>query len=116
MQIINGSWLLIMQDHVKAEEKKYHLNIAITAVYDSVYGRLYFVAKTPQAGVKDVIRYQHVTLCDLKKANLVVTTLCHTKSTVRTGTTLNPVGPLWILSQHQMVISAVSSAFQLHAF
>ena len=116
MQIINGSWLLIMQDHVKAEEKKYHHNIAITAVYDSVYGRLYFVAKTPQAGVKDVIRHQHVTLCDLKKANLVVITLCHTKSTVRTGTTLNPVGPLWIFSQHQMVISAVSSAFQLHTF
>ena len=77
MQIINGSWLLIMQDHmhVKAEEKKYHHNIAITAVYDSVYGRLYFVAKTPQAGVKDAIRHQHVTLCDLKKANLVVITL-----------------------------------------
>ena len=50
-----------MQDHVKAEEKNYHHNIAITAVYDSVYGRLYFVAKTPQAGVKDAIRHQHIT-------------------------------------------------------
>ena len=87
-----------MQDHVKAEEKKYCHNTAITAVYDSVYGHLYFVANTPQAGVKDVIRHQHVTLCDLKKANLVVITLCHTKSTVRSGTTLYPVGLLWIFS------------------
>ena len=110
MPIINGSWLLIMQDHVKAEEQKYRHN-TITVVYDSVYGRLYFVAKNPQAGVKDAIRHQHGTLCDLKEANLVIIILCHTKSMVRTGTTLNPVGPLWIFSQHQMVILAVSSAF-----
>ena len=79
MQIINGSWLSIMQDHVKAEEQKYRHNIAITVVYDSVYGCLYFVAKNPQAGVKDAIRHQRGTLCDLKKVNLVIITLCHTK-------------------------------------
>ena len=31
----------------KTEEKKYHHNVAIAAVFDSVYGLLYFVAKTP---------------------------------------------------------------------
>ena len=38
----------------KTEGKKYHHNIAITAVFDSVYGRLYFVAKTTQAEAKGV--------------------------------------------------------------
>ena len=36
----------------KTEEKKYHHNIAIIAVFDSVYGRLYFIAKTTQAEAK----------------------------------------------------------------
>ena len=36
-----------------AEEKKYYHNIAITAVFHSFYGRLYFLAKTTQAEVKD---------------------------------------------------------------
>ena len=30
----------------ETEEKKYHHNVAITAVFDSVHGLLYFVAKT----------------------------------------------------------------------
>ena len=30
----------------KTEEKKYHHDVAITAVFASVYGRLYLVAKT----------------------------------------------------------------------
>ena len=43
----------------KTEEKKYHYNIAIAAVFDSIYGCLYFVAKTPQAEVKgtNIITY-----------------------------------------------------------
>ena len=36
----------------KTEEKKYHRNMAIVAVFDSIYGHLYFVAKTPQAEAK----------------------------------------------------------------
>ena len=65
---------------MKTEEQKYHHNIAITAVFNSVYGCLYFaVAKTPQAGAKDTRRRQRVTLWNLKKANLVIT-LCHTKN------------------------------------
>ena len=36
----------------ETEEKKYHHNIAITVVFDSVYGRFYFVAKTTQGEVK----------------------------------------------------------------
>ena len=36
----------------KTEEKKYHHNIAIAAVVDSVYGCLYFIAKTQQAETK----------------------------------------------------------------
>ena len=36
----------------ETEEKKYHHNVAIAAVFDNVYGCLYFVAKTPQAEVK----------------------------------------------------------------
>ena len=34
-------------------EKKYHHNAVIATVFDSVYGRLYFIAKTPQAEAKD---------------------------------------------------------------
>ena len=30
----------------ETEEKIYHYNVAIAAVFDSVYGHLYFVAKT----------------------------------------------------------------------
>ena len=37
----------------KAEEKKYYHNIAITAVFHSFYGCLYFLAKTTQAEAKD---------------------------------------------------------------
>ena len=36
----------------KTEEKRYHDNIAITVVFDSVYGRFYFVAKTTQGELK----------------------------------------------------------------
>ena len=59
----------------KTEEKKYHHNIAITAVFDSVYGHLYFVAKTAQAETKDA----RMLTWNLKKANLVISASCHTK-------------------------------------
>ena len=36
----------------KTEEKKYHQNIAMASMFGSVYGHLYFIAKTPQAEVK----------------------------------------------------------------
>ena len=36
----------------ETEEKKYHHNVAITAVFDGIYGHLYFVAKTTQAEAK----------------------------------------------------------------
>ena len=36
------------------EKIKYHHNVAITAVFDSVYGRLYFIAKIPQAEAKGI--------------------------------------------------------------
>ena len=36
----------------KTEEKKYHRNISIAAVFNSIYGHLYFVAKTPQTEAK----------------------------------------------------------------
>ena len=36
----------------KNEEQKCHHNIAITAMFDSIYGRLYFVAKTSQTKAK----------------------------------------------------------------
>ena len=36
----------------ETEEKKYHHNTAIAAVFDSVYNHLYFIAKTPQAEAK----------------------------------------------------------------
>ena len=38
----------------ETEEKKYHHNVAVTAVFDSVYGHLYFVVKTIQAEAKGV--------------------------------------------------------------
>ena len=37
----------------ETEEKKYHHNVAIAAVFDSAYGHLYFIAKTTQAEAKD---------------------------------------------------------------
>ena len=37
----------------KIEKKKYHHNAAITAVFNSIYGCLYFIAKTTQAETKD---------------------------------------------------------------
>ena len=36
----------------ETEEKKYHHNTVIAAVFDIVYGRLYFITKTPQAEAK----------------------------------------------------------------
>ena len=36
----------------KTEEKKCHQNVAIAAVFDSIYGRLHFIAKAPQAEAK----------------------------------------------------------------
>ena len=36
----------------ETEEKKYNHNVAITVVFDSVYCRFYFVAKTTQGKVK----------------------------------------------------------------
>ena len=36
----------------ETEEKKYHHSIAIAAVFDSIYGHLYFIAKPPQAEEK----------------------------------------------------------------
>ena len=36
----------------KTEEKKYHHNAVIATVFDNIYGRLYFIAKTPQAEAK----------------------------------------------------------------
>ena len=36
----------------ETEENKYHHNVATTVVFDSVYGCLYIVAKTPQAEAK----------------------------------------------------------------
>ena len=35
----------------KTEEKKYHHNVTIAAVFDDVDGLLYFIAKTPLAEV-----------------------------------------------------------------
>ena len=36
----------------ETEEDKYHHNVAITAVFDSVYGCLYFIAKATQTEAK----------------------------------------------------------------
>ena len=36
----------------ETEEQKYHHNVAIAAMFNSVYGCLYFVVKTPQAEAK----------------------------------------------------------------
>ena len=36
----------------ETEEQKCHHNVAITAVFDSIYRRLYFIAKTSQAETK----------------------------------------------------------------
>ena len=36
----------------ETEERKYYHNIAMAAVFDSVYGYLYFIAKTSQAEAK----------------------------------------------------------------
>ena len=36
----------------KTKVKKYHHNVAITVLFDSVYGRFYFIAKTTQGEVK----------------------------------------------------------------
>ena len=39
------------------EEKKYHNNIAIAAVFDSVYGHLYFNAMTRLSKRRSVLTY-----------------------------------------------------------
>ena len=36
----------------ETEEKKYHHNIPIIAVFYSIYGHLYFIVKAQQAGVQ----------------------------------------------------------------
>ena len=36
----------------ETEEKKYHHNVTIAAVFDGIYCCVYFVATTSQAGVK----------------------------------------------------------------
>ena len=36
----------------ETEEKKYHHNTGIAAVFDNVFSCLYFIAKTPQAEAK----------------------------------------------------------------
>ena len=36
----------------ETEEKKYNHNVAITVVFDSVYGHFYFVAKTTRGEAK----------------------------------------------------------------
>ena len=36
----------------ETEVKKYHHNVAITVVFDSIYGRFYFIAKTTQGEAK----------------------------------------------------------------
>ena len=59
----------------KTKEKKYHYNVAIATVFDSVYGCLYFIAKTPQAEVKGASMLTYVW--NLKKANLVVNAWWH---------------------------------------
>ena len=68
-----------MQDCVKTEEQKHHHNVAITAVFDGIYSHLYVVAKAPPVGVKDARKHQRVTLWNLKKANPIIITLCHTR-------------------------------------
>ena len=63
--------------YMKTDEQKYHHNVAKTAVFDNVYGRLYFVAKAPQAGAKDI--RLRINLWNVKKVDLVISTSCHTK-------------------------------------
>ena len=55
----------------ETKEKKYHHNVAITAMFDIIDGRLYFAAKTAQAEVKGTGM--------LMQTGLVVSVLCHTK-------------------------------------
>ena len=59
----------------ETEEKKYHHNITIAAVFDGIYSCVYFVAKTSQAGAKGA---RALPLWNLKKANLVINVSCHT--------------------------------------
>ena len=51
---IHNKWVMTVNcaRPIKTEEKKYHHNIAIATVFDSIYDCLYFIAKTPQAEVK----------------------------------------------------------------
>ena len=64
--------------HIKNEKQKYHHNIAVAAVFDSINGCLYFTVKVPQAGVKDARRCWHVNPWNLNKANLLINTSCQT--------------------------------------
>ena len=57
------------------EEKKYHHNVTIAAVFDGIYSCVYFIAMTSQAGAKGAGAWH---LCNLKKANLVINASCHT--------------------------------------
>ena len=53
---MNNKWIMAVNcaRPSETEEKKYHHNVAITAAFDSVYGRLYFIANTTQAEAKGV--------------------------------------------------------------
>ena len=52
--LANNKWIVAV-NYVrpsKTEEKKYHHNTVIAAVFDSIYSHLYFIAKTSQAEAK----------------------------------------------------------------
>ena len=51
---MNNKWIMavICVRRNETEAKKYHHDVVITVVFDSVYCHLYFVAKTTQAEVK----------------------------------------------------------------
>ena len=59
----------------ETEEKKYHHNVTIAAVFDAIYSCVYFVTTTSQAGAKGA---GALPLLNLKKANLVINPSCHT--------------------------------------
>ena len=46
-------------------------------MFDTIYGHLYFVAKTPEAEAIGISLLMYGL--NLKKANLVVSAVCHTK-------------------------------------
>ena len=90
--------------------EEYHHNIAIAAVLDSVYGCLYFIAKTPQAEAKgtDMLTY------GIWRAQTLLLALCTIQSRWKELLQyINPMDQLWTFSWPQLAISAVSSTFQL---